>query len=174
MSVRTHPTPPAHRTTDSPAAPYAWAAGRLCLGWIFVWAFLDKLLGLDKPAPSGWLDGTSPSKGFLSHVEGPFKGMFHSMAGQTWVDASYMFGLAGLGVALTLGIGLRIAAAGGTILLAMLWAASLPLETNPFMDEHWIYAALLIAVAFANAGDAVGLGRPWSRTSLVRRFPFLR
>ena len=130
MSVRTHPTPPANRTASAPG-PYVWAAGRLCLGWIFLWAFLDKLLGLGKSTSSGWLDGTSPSAGFLSHVEGPFRGMFHSMAGQTWVDAAYMFGLGGLGLALMLGVGLRIAAVGGTLLLAMLWAASLPLEKEP-------------------------------------------
>ncbi|TDD73305.1 DoxX family membrane protein [Actinomadura rubrisoli] len=173
MTVGTRLTPSDQRTTPY-TARYAWALGRLFLGWIFLWAFLDKLLGLDKPAPKGWLDGTSPSKGFLSHVEGPFKDMFHAMAGDLWVDALYMFGLAGLAFALITGIGLRVAAAGGTLLLAMLWMASLWPETNPFMDEHWIYAILLVSLAYANAGDTLGLGAPWSRTALVRRFPFLR
>ncbi|MUN38459.1 DoxX family membrane protein [Actinomadura litoris] len=173
MSVRTHPTSHAPRTASHPA-PYVLAVGRLFLAWIFLWAFLDKLFGFGKPTKSGWLDGTSPSKGFLSHTEGPFKGMFHAMAGQTWVDAAFVFGLGGLGIALTLGIGLRIAAAGGTLLLLNLWAASLWPEANPFMDEHWIYAALLVAAAYANAGDVLGLGGRWSRTALVRRYPFLR
>ncbi|WP_131742161.1 DoxX family membrane protein [Actinomadura roseirufa] len=173
MSVGIHPTPSQRRTL--PQAPaLAWVIARLFLAWIFLWAFLDKLFGLGKPAKSGWLDGTSPSKGFLSHTEGPFKDMFHAMAGQFWVDAGFMFGLAGLAVSLILGIGLRVAAVGGTVLLAMLWAASLWPEANPFMDMHWIYAILLVLIAQYNAGDAYGLGGPWSRTAIVRRYPFLR
>ncbi|MFC6886254.1 MULTISPECIES: hypothetical protein [Actinomadura] len=173
MPVQTRSATATEYDTRSPAR-YAWAVSRFFLGWIFLWAFLDKLFGLGKPATSGWLDGTSPSEHFLSGAGGPFAGMFHAMAGVLWVDASYMFGMAGLGVALFLGIGLRVAAAGGTVLLAMLWAASLWPEANPFMDLHWIYAGLLVCLAATDAGDTLGLGGPWSRTALVRRFPFLR
>ncbi|MFC6884820.1 MULTISPECIES: DoxX family membrane protein [Actinomadura] len=173
MPLETPLRPPAHRTA-APTARYAWAATRIFLGWIFLWAFIDKLLGFGKSAPEGWVDGTSPSKGFLSSVDGPFQGMFHAMAGALWVDALYMFGLIGLGVALVLGIGLRAAAVGGTLLIAMLWAASLWPEANPFMDEHWIYAGVLISLALSDAGETWGLARPWSRTAVVRRFPFLR
>ncbi|TDB88180.1 DoxX family membrane protein [Actinomadura sp. KC216] len=158
-------------TAEHPAR-YALAAGRIFLGWIFLWAFLDKLFGIKKGTESGWLSGTSPSKGFLSHNDGPFKEVFHSMAGQVWVDALFMFGLGGLGVALLLGICLRLAALGGTILMFMLWVASLWPDTNPFMDMHWIYAALLIAIALADAGTTLGLGRPWAR--LVRNSALLR
>ncbi|WP_187438245.1 DoxX family membrane protein [Actinomadura decatromicini] len=173
MSLDTRLRPPPSISSAHPAR-YALAVGRLLLGWLFLWAFLDKLFGLGKPTQDGWLSGASPSKGFLSHADGPFKEMLHSMAGQVWVDSLFMFGLAGLGVALFLGVCLRIAAAGGTILLFMLWAASLWPETNPFMDEHWIYAALLISVAFADAGTTLGFGRTWARLPIVRRFSILR
>ncbi|GAA4239979.1 DoxX family membrane protein [Actinomadura meridiana] len=171
LDTRLRPSPslaPAH------PARYALAIGRILLGWIFLWAFVDKLFGLGKPTESGWLSGTSPSKGFLSHADGPFKEIFHSMAGQLWVDTLFMLGLGGLGVALTLGICLRVAAVGGTILLTMLWAASLWPDSNPFMDQHWIYAALLISAALADAGTTFGFGRTWARLPLVRRYPILR
>ncbi|WUH98922.1 DoxX family membrane protein [Spirillospora sp. NBC_00431] len=173
MSLDTRLRPPTPLASEHPAR-YALAIGRLFLCWIFLWAFIDKLFGLGKATESGWLSGTSPSKGFLSHAEGPFQEMFHAMAGKVWVDALFMFGLGGLAVALLLGIGLRLAAIGGTILMVMLWAASLWPENNPFMDMHWIYAAMLVALALTDSGTALGFGRAWARLPLVRRYPILR
>ena len=85
-----------------------------------------------------------------------------------------MIGLLGIGVALMLGVGMRIASASGALLLTFMWMASLPLSNNPFMDDHLIYAVVLIGLAAVHAGDTLGLGRIWARTDLVRRFPILR
>ena len=85
-----------------------------------------------------------------------------------------MLGLAGLGVALITGVGMRIAAAAGTALLVMMWTAVLPPENNPFMDDHLIYAGVLIALALVNAGDTFGFGKIWGRTALVRKAPYLK
>ncbi|NDU72061.1 DoxX family membrane protein [Actinomadura sp. DSM 109109] len=173
MSVET-PLRPSRAVAAGRPARYALAAGRLFLGWIFLWAFADKLFGLGKPAVKGWLSGVSPSEGFLSHAGGPFRDVFHAMAGKVWVDALFMFGLGGLAAALLLGILLRLAAIGGTVLLAMLWAASLWPDANPFMDMHWIYAAALVSAALGDAGRTLGFGRVWERLPLVRRHPILR
>ena len=48
---------------------------RLATGFIFLWAFLDKLFGLGYSTKSAnaWIHGGSPTNGFLSHVAvGPF------------------------------------------------------------------------------------------------------
>jgi thiosulfate dehydrogenase [quinone] large subunit len=50
----------------------------------------------------------------------------------------------------------------------------LPPENNPFIDDHLIYVGVLAIVALMNAGDTLGFGRPWARTALVRRAPWLR
>ncbi|MFF4239283.1 hypothetical protein [Actinomadura geliboluensis] len=163
--------------TETPAARYAWAAARLALGWIFVWAFVDKVFGLGHatPAGKGWLDGGSPTEGFLAHApKGPFAGFYNDLAGAAWADWLFMIGLAGVGAALMLGIGMRIAAAGGAALLVMMWTAVLPPENNLFMDDHIIYAILIIGLALVSAGDTLGLGRWWSGTALAKRFPFLK
>jgi thiosulfate dehydrogenase [quinone] large subunit len=55
-----------------------------------------------------------------------------------------------------------------------MWTAALPPENNPFLDDHLIYAGLLVGLAMVNAGDTLGLGRPWAGTALVRRLPWLR
>ena len=168
-------------------ARYAWAVGRIAMGFTFLWAFLDKAFALgyatgtdrvtgaiDRFGPAAWIHGGSPTTGFLSGVTGPFKGLFEPLAGAVWVDYLFMVGLLAIGVALMLGIGIRIAAASGALLLTFMWMASLPLDNNPFMDDHLIYAVILIGLAATHAGDTLGFGRTWARSDLVRRHPALR
>ncbi len=166
---------PAAETREHLAARYAFALVRISIGFVFLWAFIDKLVGLDHATPSAkaWINGGSPSTGFLTGVKGPFAGIFHSIAG-TPADWLFMVGLLAIGVALILGVGMRIAAASGALLLVFMWAASLPIATNPFVDDHLIYAVTLIGLALMHAGDTVGLGRLWSKLPIVQRFPVLR
>ncbi len=141
---------------------YALAIARVMVGFVFLWAFVDKLFGLGfatKPA-AAWLAGGSPTTGFLKfgvNPDSPFKDVFTSLAGQVWVDWLFMLGLLGIGLALVLGIGLRVAAVTGTLLLLMMWAAEIPLENNPVIDDHIVYALVLCAVAFGR--------REWSLTN---------
>jgi thiosulfate dehydrogenase [quinone] large subunit len=156
-------------------ARYLWALTRLSLGWTFLWPFLDKLFGLghETTAAHAWINGGSPSKGFLSGATGPFAGIYQSIAGAGWVNWMFMLGLLGIAVALLLGIGMRIAAIAGTILLVLMWSASLPPQNDLFMDDHIIYSLVLLGLAVIGAGNTLGLGNWWSQTSLVRRFPWL-
>lgn len=85
-----------------------------------------------------------------------------------------MIGLAGIGVALLLGIGIRVAAVTGGLLMVLMWTAVLPPSNNPFMDDHLIYAAVLAVIALLNAGDTWGFGRAWARIPAVGRMPWLR
>jgi thiosulfate dehydrogenase (quinone) large subunit len=54
-----------------------------------------------------------------------------------------------------------------------MWSASLPPQDDIFMDNHIIYALVLIGLVLIGAGNTFGLGRWWTQTSLVRRFPWL-
>lgn len=83
-------------------------------------------------------------------------------------------GLLAIGVALILGIGMRIAAASGAVMLVMMWSAVLPPANNPFMDDHIIYAPVLVGLALIGAGRTLGLGRAWERLPLVQRYPVLK
>ena len=162
--------------TAATVARSAWAVARLSIGFVFLWAFADKLLGLGKatPAAKAWIEGGQPTKGFLAGVEGPFAGFFNAMSGQAWADWLFMTGLAGIGLALTLGIAMRIAAASGATLLVFMWMASLPVQTNPFLDDHLVYAIVLVGLAAARAGHTAGLGATWERIPLVKRYGFLK
>lgn len=150
------------------------AVVRILLGLIFLWAFVDKVLGLGfaTSPDKAWLAGGSPTAGYLGSLEGSLAGTFQSLAGLPLVDWAFMLGLLGLGTALVLGIGMRVAAIGGSVMLGLMWLSSLPLKNNPVIDEHVVYAATLIALAATSAGHTWGLGRQWDR--LTRTTPALR
>ncbi len=156
-------------------ARYLWALTRLCLGWTFLWPFLDKMFGLGHETPSAkaWINGGSPTTGFLKGASGPFAGIYHSISGASWADWGFMLGLLLIGVALLLGIGMRIAAVSGAVLLVLMWSAALPPANNVFMDDHIIYALVLLGLAVVGAGNTLGLGRWWTNTALVRRHGWL-
>ena len=160
---------------------------RLALGVEFLWAFLDKTFGLGYATPDAraWVHGGSPTKGFLSGVDaGPLQSLFNAIAGNPVIDWLFMLGLLGIGVALIIGVALRIAAASGVVLLLMMWLASWPLastvagkptgSTNPLIDDHIISALAIIVVGAYAAHSAGYLGRWWSHQPVVRRLPWMR
>lgn len=162
-------------TTTAKVTRYTLAGIRLALGWIFLWAFLDKTFGIVTPDKAAWINGGRPTEGFLTHAaKGPFAGLYHAIAGAAWADFLFMTGLAGIGVALLLGIGMRIAAATGALLYVLMWTAVLPPENNPVVDDHLVHAAILVVLALTAAGDTLGLGARWAKLPLVRRFPWLK
>ncbi|CAM5631695.1 DoxX family membrane protein [Streptomyces sp. NPDC091290] len=170
------------------ASVYVLAGLRLLTGFVFLWAFLDKTFGLGYATPSGrgWIDGGSPTRGFLGSVAvGPLESVFHSWAGDAWADWLFMLGLLGVGAALVLGVGVRLAAVAGTVMMALMWMAEWPparhlsdgspsMSTNPFADYHVVYAVVLIALAAAGSGAVWGLGEAWARLPFVDRHPWLR
>jgi thiosulfate dehydrogenase (quinone) large subunit len=159
------------------------AVVRVAVGFVFLWAFLDKTFGFGYATPpaKAWINGGSPTKGFLSGVEvGPLESTFHNWAGTPLANWLFMLGLLGIGVALLFGVALRAAAASGTVMMLLMWAAEWPLakhtsagapsmSTNPIVDYHIVYALVLIAVAVTYAGNTWGLGRRWAKLPFVRR-----
>lgn len=159
-------------------APYVWALSRIALGFIFLWAFLDKTFGLgySTPAARAWINGGSPTRGFLSNTEGWFAAPFQAIAGHVVTDWLFMAALLGIGLALLLGIGMRVAAASGAALMALMYLAAIPGvagTTNPIVDDHVVYALVLVALAMSKAGETLGFGKSWSRLAIVKRYPAL-
>ena len=154
---------------------------RLATGFIFLWAFLDKTFGLgySTPAERAWVNGGTPSQGFLlgDAVVGPLKPVFASIASPA-SDVLFMLAMLGIGLAVMLGIGLRVSAVAGTVVLMLMYLAEWPIglgggSTNPIVNYHVIYALSLIVIAVLHAGDTWGAGRPWKRLGLVQRAPWL-
>ena len=150
---------------------YALALTRFMLAFVFLWAFIDKTFGLGfaTSSESAWVSGGSPTAGFLSFAvnpESPLADMFKGLAGQAWVDWVFMLGLLGIGLALLLGVGLRIAAVSGTIMLVLMYLAVFPLENNPLVDDHIVYAVVLWVIALSR--------REWSITDWWLSKPFVK
>jgi thiosulfate dehydrogenase [quinone] large subunit len=152
---------------------------RLSIGFVFLWAFLDKLFGLGYSTPDAraWINGGSPTRGFLSNVDiGPFQGAFNSIAGTWWADTLFMLGLLGIGLGVMLGVFMNVSAIAGSLMMVLMWVAEWPLaqftssgdpsgSTNPFMDYHLIYALVLIVLAVIGAGRYIGIAPWWARVT---------
>ena len=115
---------------------YLLAFVRIGLGWTFLWAFFDKLLGLGFATEAGksWLAGGSPTFGFLKFgADSMFKGLFQSLAGIALIDWIFMLGLLCLGIALILGVASKLAGYSGAVLMILMWLALVPPENNPIL-----------------------------------------
>lgn len=195
MTQATHTAPLARPRTaertlpaDSETAIVTSVAGRRMLavlrvatGFIFLWAFLDKTFGLgySTAKAAAWINGGTPSQGFLKSpaVVGPFKPFFAAIASPT-TDVLFMLGMLAVGVAVILGIGLRISAVAGTVILLFMYLAEWSFgpnaaSTNPVVDYHIIFALSLIVIAVLSAGDSWGVGRSWKRLSVVQNHRWL-
>ena len=171
-----------------PKAGNFWGALRLLMGFTFLWAFLDKLLALgfatgrnpetgviDFFGDAAWINGASPTQGFLEfgvHTKGPLVDFYTGLAGSSLVDWVYMLSMLGIGLALMLGVGTRLAAIGGAIWMGIFYTASAIFpENNPIIDDHIVYIVILIGLAYVGAGRFLGLGNRWRKTALVQRHP---
>jgi thiosulfate dehydrogenase [quinone] large subunit len=171
----------------SGAGYYALGALRIVIGWTFLWAFLDKLLALgystgradsgavDRFGSDAWIHGGSPTAGFLGFAAtGPFKGLYNNLAGTTFADWGFMFGLFAIGVAFTFGIATRLATIGGAVMYLLMWSVVLPPETNPITDDHTIGLLVVLVLGLFGAGRYLGLGGWWEKLTIVQRFPILK
>lgn len=162
---------------------------RIAIGFYFLWAFLDKLLGLgfstcravaedatfsiNAMCDAAWVNGGRVTEGYLvfgGNPNSPFNEFFVDLGGQPWTDWPFMIGLAGVGVALILGIGTRIGAFSAVAMLVMMYLTQIPLATNPFLDDHLVMSIAIVAVVLLEARyQAFGLGSWWKRLSLVQK-----
>jgi thiosulfate dehydrogenase [quinone] large subunit len=173
-----------------PKAGRFWGALRFLLGFTFLWAFLDKAFalgfstgrnpetgGINFFGPDAWISGGSPTDGFLGfglHTKEPFLSIYEGMVGSAFVEWAFMLSLLGMGIALMFGVMTRIAAIGGATLMVMMYlAGSFFPENNPLIDDHIIYAVVLVGIAYVGAGRFLGLGNRWRKTALVEKYPIL-
>jgi thiosulfate dehydrogenase (quinone) large subunit len=153
------------------------AITRFVMAAQFLWAFFDKLIGLgfSTEPGKGWISGGSPTFGFLKKgATGPFTPIFNAIGGTGIVDWLFMLALLGVGIALLLGIGMKIGTISGSILMFFMWAATLPKTTDFFqIDDHIVNIFVLLILLLLKAGQVAGLGRWWINTKLVKRCPGL-
>lgn len=120
---------------------------RFVMAFIFLWAFFDKTFGLGfaTTPDKAWMAGGSPTFGFLSFAtKGPFADLFKSLAGVAIVDWLFMLGLLFIGLALLFNKYMKWASIAGALMMMLMWLAVLPPENNPIVDDHIVYALVLV------------------------------
>ena len=150
---------------------------RILIGWVFLWAFLDKLFGLgfSTVREIAWIFGNSPTQGFLANsTYGPFTSLFQNLASSNLVSWLFMLGLLFVGLTMILGVGMRLGATFGSLLLLLMWISMFPPRTNPFIDSHWFYAFALIISALFDSGKYFGFGDKWAKLKIVKKYKILR
>ncbi|WP_062313527.1 hypothetical protein [Demequina rhizosphaerae] len=173
-------------TSQSTRSGFGWvmlSVTRIALGFYFLWAFLDKFLGLgystcrttaedgsftiDSMCDSAWINGGAITEGYLvygGNVNSPFHDFFVDLGGQRWTDWPFMLGLLGVGLALMLGIGTKIGAWAAALMLIMMYMTQMWPATNPVLDEHIIYALAVLGIVYVELEhQSIGLGRWWRR-----------
>lgn len=169
------PTTTASTATTNDKLRYAWAGARLLVAFEFLWAFFDKTLGLGystKPE-NAWIRGGAPTYGFLANTKGWFSGLFQPLAASQTVEVIFMVGLLGVGLALLLGIGMRIATVSGVVMLLLMYLAKIPTTTGFIYDADLLSALVIVGALLAHAGDTLGFGASWARLGLVQKYRFL-
>tara|TARA_B100001179_G_C18533440_1_gene378225 strand:+ start:425 stop:850 length:426 start_codon:yes stop_codon:yes gene_type:complete len=122
---------------------------RLSLGFIFLWAFLDKTFGLGFATvpEASWISGGSPTHGFLMHAtQGPVAIFFQSLAGYAWVDWMFMIGLLFVGLTFITKKYIRLGSYLGAAMLVLMYLALLWPENNPLIDDHIVYALVMLYI----------------------------
>jgi len=157
---------------------------RISLGLVYLWAFGAQGFGItysnSVTAPSGkagsygwhfsydsshgWISSGfshSPTAAYIGNTHGPLAFIVQRLP-QGLDDFGWMFAIAGLGIALTFGIFMRIAGWGGFLLNILIWFSGFPPSSNPVIDgTHTIYALLILLLMFLHAGRRWGFGRWW-------------
>lgn len=131
---------------------------RFSMALIFLWAFFDKTFGLgfSTAKTAAWINGGSPTSGFLTNaVRGPFAEFFNSLtnitvSGIILVDWIFMLGLLGVGLSLLLNKFIKLGALSGSLMMLLMYLAALPPANNPLIDDHIVYIFVLLLIGFKN------------------------
>lgn len=163
---------------------------RIALGFVFLWAFFDKLLALgyatgrdsetgvvDYFGPKAWINGGHVTEGYLvygGNPDSPFHEFFVNLGDERWTDWPFMIGLLGIGVALMLGIGTKIGAWSAAAMLIFMYLTQMLPANNPILDDHIVYALAGIGIVYVELRyQAIGIGGWWRKLSIVQKNKWL-
>ncbi|MDO8600971.1 MAG: DoxX family protein [bacterium] len=142
---------------------------RISMGWMMFYAGITKVLNPEWTA-AGYLAGAKTFGGFYQWLTTP--GMLPV------VNFINEWGLTLLGISLILGIGVRMTSILGAVLMMLYYFPILdfpyPNAHSYIVDEHIIYAFVLLFFAAVRAGRAWGLENWCANLPICSRFPRLR
>ena len=113
---------------------------RISLGFIFLYSGITKFF--DGFTAAGYLENAT---------EGPFKEMFASLAGSTFVDQLVIWGEIGIGISLLFGILLKLGVVSGVLMMLLYYFSSFTRESG-LINDKIMYALLLAFFGLIGGG----------------------
>ena len=146
-----------------------WLAfARIAMGWLMFYAGITKIMD-----PAWSAEGYARSAKTL-----PGLYTFFASAGQIdWVNFVNKWGVTLIGVSLILGIGVRLSSSLGAVLMVFYYLPVLDFpyagEHSYIVDEHIIYALVMVYFAIVRAGRFFGL-EEWFSQTFLKKLPKLQ
>lgn len=139
------------------------------MGWVMFYAGIAKIM-----------DPEWTAAGFLKHAT-TFTGFYNALTDASilpLVDFANEWGLSLLGVSLILGVGVRLSAFLGAILMMLYYFPTLDFpmagEHSYIIDDHVVYAVALLFLSAVRAGRYYGLESRMANWPILSRYPGLR
>lgn len=156
---------------------YILSVLRIVFGFMMLWAFFDKLLGLGMltTPEAAIINGGSPTEYYLTElVSGVFADFWHVLAGNHLVDFLLMADLLMVGVALIAGIASKLATVGLCVMMSLIHPFRATVR-QPLVDYTTIaYIRGVIAVYCLGGFDRLSVNGWLSGLGMVRRFSLLQ
>jgi thiosulfate dehydrogenase [quinone] large subunit len=156
---------------------------RLVMGWVFLFAGVEKLLQLEGGGPfdaTGFLKfataGTWPGLA-EGAVANPTQSFWIALASDPTamavINVMVPWGQVAIGTALILGLFTRFASLMGVTMMALFFVAAWDFS-HGIVNQHLVYAVLTGFLGYAAAGEIHGLDPYIERLRIVRQAPALR
>ena len=69
---------------------------------------------------------------------------------------------------------MKLASLAGATMLILMYLSAFPPQNNPIVDDHIIYALVLLVLANIDSKKATAISSWWNKTQLAKTFSFLR
>ncbi len=139
---------------------------RLFMGILMFYSGITKVLTPNWSA-SSFLTGQA--------TYGPFKEAFLVFANNGLVDFLVMWGLTLIGLALIVGLFVRLASFFGIVLMILFYLPRLPpAPPSWFVEEHVIFAAVFLLLMYTKSSTFLGLEKAFIKTKFAKRNPWLK
>ena len=159
----------------------AIAFTRVAVGWVFLYAGLEKLFGAEPFSAVGFLKfgtiGTTSAHVAEGTVVNPTHDFWVALAGNgtllPLVNFLVVFGEVAIGAALILGIATRFASIMGALMMTLFWVAAWDFAFG-VIEYHSLLAIVTLALGIMGAGEVYGFDAIVDRSPVVQRLPQLR
>jgi thiosulfate dehydrogenase (quinone) large subunit len=157
------------------------ALTRVTIGWVFLYAGIEKVFGAEPFSAVGFLKfgtiGTTAAKVADGTIINPTHGFWVSLAGNGTlmpiVNFLVVFGEVAIGAALVLGLFTRFASVAGAVMMGLFWIAAWDFAFGA-IEYHSVLAIVTLGLGILGAGEFYGLDALVESTPIVKRAPALR